>query len=118
MSELQSRVSYLRGLAAGLDLEARGMEGRVLTEMIAVLDMVADDLDALEEVVYGECECDDEPYHLLEVCCPQCGQTLALGAGEVGANEGVGVVCPACGGVVYDQDEAVTAHGTGAEQQA
>ena len=43
------RVAYLRGLAEGLDIEQSSKEGRVLNEMISVLEDIAADLEEIQE---------------------------------------------------------------------
>lgn len=35
---LESRIAYLRGLAEGLDVNAQGAEGKLISEMIEILD--------------------------------------------------------------------------------
>lgn len=44
---LRSRVAYLQGLAAGLDLDAATREGRIISEMLDVFSDLAESLDGL-----------------------------------------------------------------------
>ncbi|WP_054669455.1 CD1247 N-terminal domain-containing protein [Calditerricola satsumensis] len=49
MEQLETRVAYLRGLAEGMDV--KGSEGRILEEMIRVMDQMAKRMRELEERV-------------------------------------------------------------------
>lgn len=49
---LSEKVAYLKGLSEGLKISAESDQGRVITEIIGVLEEVADSVAALEE------ECD------------------------------------------------------------
>lgn len=49
MTDLRARVAYLQGLAEGMELDDSTREGRLLGEMIDVLDAVAGSVDKLEE---------------------------------------------------------------------
>lgn len=124
MTDLRARVAYLQGLVEGLDIESVGPQGRVLSEIVDVLDDMAETVtdvqdhqdemaDYIEEVdedlsdlagdVYLEEEAGEEAgeeEELGELCCPHCGQTLALEAGDVNGREGISVVCPGCGTMV------------------
>ena len=126
MSDLRSRVAYLHGLAEGLELDSASVEGRVLSAMLDVVGDMADeistmteahdelsdyveemddDLSAVEESVY---ENDDDIIFLPEtsvvdqedgvemVMCPECGETISGGAGEIMEDE-LDVTCPVCG---------------------
>lgn len=116
------RVAYLRGLTEGLGVDGTTKEGRVIKEMLEVLDDIAftmsdieddvaelseqveaidEDLEALEEECYGdECDCDDDDDDefddddLYEVVCPKCGDTVYLND-EI-LDEG-SIDCPNCG---------------------
>lgn len=133
------RVAYLKGLAEGLDLKKDTKEGKILSAMIDVLDdiayeisdlqemlgelgeqvdMIDEDLDTLEEIVYDEdCSCcedddedDDDDYEvdgdLYEVTCPSCGDTIYLDEDMIGEGE---MACPGCGEnleFVFDDEES------------
>lgn len=124
MSDLRARVAYLQGLVEGLDVEHEGPQGRVLAEIVQVLGDVAETVidvqehqvdleDYIEEMdqdltdlfgdVYqqgqeeGGQEAEEGEEVLGELCCPHCGTTLALEAGELNGREALSVVCPACG---------------------
>ena len=49
---LSEKVAYLKGLAEGMKVDGKSDEGRLLTEIIGVLEDVADSVTALED------ECD------------------------------------------------------------
>jgi len=124
MKEIREQVSYLQGLAEGLNIDEESKEGKLLYAVIDVLyemaeqvDMVdvrrreleeyVEDIDEdlldLEEDYYGEC-LDD--FDTLELECPQCGQIVTL-AGEFPEEEDgqLELVCPDCGALLYDGDE-------------
>lgn len=85
-------------------------------ELVEYMEDVDFDLGALEESLYDE-EADEQypevtfvPEELMTheeegvqfVSCPQCGETLAAGAGEL--NAVVEAICPTCGCVVAEGD--------------
>lgn len=116
------RVSYLKGLAEGLELDASTKEGKLLNAIIDTLDdiafevsdlqevvgelgeqvdMIDEDLDGLEEVVYEDydeddcdCGCDCDCDDLYEVVCPSCGDSIYLDEDMVDEGE---IDCPNCG---------------------
>lgn len=131
---ITERVAYLKGLAEGLSLDTQSKEGKILTAMIDILDdmayeisdtqemigelgeqldMIDEDLDALEEIVYEDeeddddcgcgcgCGCDDDDEdedfddsELFEVVCPTCGDCIYLDEGMLDEGE---MDCPSCG---------------------
>ncbi|MBC8577607.1 CD1247 N-terminal domain-containing protein [Yanshouia hominis] len=117
------RVAYLKGLAAGLEIDPSSKEGKLFNAMIEALDdiafevsdlqevvselgeqvdMIDEDLDGLEEIVYDEDEEDDEDEDdcdccdgdLYEIVCPSCGDSIYLDEGMVDEGE---MDCPNCG---------------------
>ena len=117
--EITEKVAYLKGLADGLALDTESREGKILTAIIDVLDdmaleiedlkdchlelsegldAVSDDLEDVEDLVYGEDEDDDEDEDEDEDCyattCPSCEETIYFD--ESILNEGE-VICPNCG---------------------
>ncbi len=110
---LTERVSYIRGLADGLDVKESQKEGRVLLAMLELMDDMAQSIEELEETtesldnivdvmveeLYDEGDLyDDEEAdmdsELYQVVCPNCGEEiyvdeLTLDRGTIG--------CPACG---------------------
>jgi DNA-directed RNA polymerase subunit RPC12/RpoP len=124
---INERVAYLKGLAEGLSLDLETKEGKLISAIIEVLDEVAmemseledglgelsehvdlidEDLDALEEDYYGDeccCEDDEDEYdedddegegHYYEVTCPSCGDNITLDEKMI---EKGAMACPGCG---------------------
>jgi hypothetical protein len=121
MENLGEKVSYLKGLCDGLQLDYETKEGKmiigildVLDEMAAAIEDLADeqfemqelideideDLGSVEEEFYGECDCgcdcdcdDDEEPEFFELECPNCGEIICV---DDSALFDDGVVCPNC----------------------
>lgn len=125
--DICEKVAYIKGLAEGLDLDESTKEGKILAAVIDALsdiveeicdiedgcdsmseqiDAVDEDLSSLEEVVYGddECDCgcgcgcdddcccdDDEVY---EVECPECHDVVYVDEEMLEDGE---IICPNCG---------------------
>ncbi|GAB6931904.1 CD1247 N-terminal domain-containing protein [Calditerricola satsumensis] len=123
MEQLETRVAYLRGLAEGMDV--KGSEGRILEEMIRVMDQMAkrmreleervddqeaylealdEDLTDVEAYVYGEEE-DEEAEDALALECPNCEETVLLDD-DVLTDDVDEVCCPACGETLLMVDGA------------
>ena len=120
MSYLTEKMSYIRGLAEGLDIDDSTKEGKLLLaiveaisdmadevyeiedlqeEMQLQLDEVDEDLDELEDFVYGEYdddefedEFDDDEEFCVE--CPNCHDMICLEAETLEENDTI--VCPGC----------------------
>ncbi len=114
------KVAYLRGLADGLKLTDTTAEGKVLLNVIEVLDDLAlsvtdledaveelgevvdaidDDLQDVEDALYEEDDEDedydfDEDEPLYEVKCPTCGDTICVDESMLCEGE---IDCPNCG---------------------
>ena len=121
MSGLSDKVSYLRGLAEGMKLDETTNEGKLLSQIIAVLGEVSEKIDALDEAYeelsdYVECIDDDDededgPQLYLEdgddddgddddtlgmyagCLCSECGGMFSV---DVGYNEDQLFICPHC----------------------
>lgn len=119
---ITEKVSYIKGLADGLELDESNKQDKLLKAIIDVLDDVAmsvadledgydelceqidavdEDLSELEEDFYDEdgCDCcghddedDDEDFY--EVECPACHDVIYLDEDMI--DEG-GIECPNCG---------------------
>ena len=48
MSELSKKVSYIRGLADGLELSAESNEGKIITQLLELVGEMADEIEELE----------------------------------------------------------------------
>ncbi|VBB06013.1 Hypothetical protein LUCI_1224 [Lucifera butyrica] len=132
MGNFKERVAYLQGLTKGLNVSDHSAEGKLLLNIIDVLDDLADefnniylsqqdletyvekideDLTDLENEVYDEESYDEEAYDsssdedLIEVNCPVCHETVTFDADLLNEAEALEVTCPSCGGVVYDNTQ-------------
>lgn len=119
MANIKEKVAYLQGLTQGLNVSGTSSEGKLLLNIIDVLDDMAEelqnmtmvhedlenyvetideDLTELEEEVYEE-EFDDD---YVEVECPFCHEEVAFESELLDDDDAVEVTCPHCGEVVYD----------------
>ncbi len=138
--EITEKVAYLKGLAEGMELNAEKKEGKLLLAIIDVLedialelndiedaqeelgeglDAVSDDLEDVEDLLYGEDDEDDEPEYELDdlgededcyaTTCPTCEETIYFDESVLEDGE---VICPNCGEKLefdlesLDEDEA------------
>jgi DNA-directed RNA polymerase subunit delta len=131
MKYLYERVSYLRGLADGLQVSEDTKEGKLLVHIVDVLEDFADavnelaeahdeldeyvecideDLAEVEEEVLGDFY--DEDYddydddeEFIEVECPHCEHTVLVEE-EVMEDDDADIICPNCHEPIYvDFDE-------------
>jgi predicted Zn finger-like uncharacterized protein len=131
MGNVQGKVSYLQGLAKGLNFNSQSVEGKLLLNMVEVLDSVAkelqdiqlvqkdledyvdnmdEDLEHLENIVY-----EDNDNGLLHLECPNCNAEIVFETAELGEDNTVEVTCPTCGSIIYEEDQmsAVGPHEAG-----
>lgn len=130
MRDLKARVAYLQGLSAGMNIETESKEGRILTNVIEVLDDFAttikemeeahdqlenylesidEDLFHLEEDVYNdEAEASEEGEYL-EVDCPRCGEVVCFESDVLEDEDTIEVTCPNCDEVVFVNDDTFQA---------
>ena len=125
--EITEKVAYLKGLAEGMELDTEKKEGKLLAAIIDVLDDIAleiadmkadqeelydgldavsDDLEDVEDAVFGEDEddesFDDEYYEddaeededCYATTCPTCEETIYFDESVLEDGE---VICPNCG---------------------
>lgn len=124
--EITEKVAYLKGLAEGMELNTEKKEGKLLAAIIDVLedialelsdiedaqeelgeglDAVSDDLEDVEDLLYGEDDEDDEDseYELDDLgededcyatTCPTCEESIYFDESVLEDGE---VVCPNCG---------------------
>lgn len=124
---LTEKVAYIKGLMDGLKMDETKDEVKILKAMTdlledialtvsdlekasdehaELLDILDEDLGAVEEVVYGCdddcccddddcdcCDCDDEE-EFYEVVCPNCGDSVCLNEEMLDEGE---IDCPNCG---------------------
>lgn len=119
MGNIKERVAYLQGLTQGLNVNSQSAEGKLLINIIDVLDDMAEefnniqmvqedletfvesmdeDLSDLEEEVYEDSISDD----FVEVECPSCRETVSFETDILEEDDDVEVSCPHCGETVYD----------------
>lgn len=119
--EITEKVAYLKGLLEGMELDTEKKEGKLIAAIIDVLDDIAleledmkdyadelgdgldavsDDLEDVEDVVFGEDEDDDfeDDFEDDEDCyattCPTCEETIYFDESILEDGE---VICPNCG---------------------
>ena len=123
--EISQKVAYLKGLAEGLALDSDTKEGKLIAAIIDVLDDIAleiadmkadqeelydgldavsDDLEDVEDAVFGEDDEDEEDVYEYEepeededcyaTTCPTCEETIYFDESVLEDGE---VVCPNCG---------------------
>lgn len=129
MSNLSDRVSYLKGLAEGMEIGEDSKMGKLVLAIIETLQETAasieqlkmeheeldeyvesidDDLAEIEEALfddddlYDEDEDDDEDDDLIECECPHCGNTIYFDAETFDLSEDHD--CPNCGKALFDED--------------
>lgn len=109
MKTLSEKVSYLKGLADGLALDASVKQNRLLIEMIDLLEDMAysiEDVQDITEELYDDYETnysDDCQYQ-----CPNCGALIYIE--EDMLENGKQVICPECNEpikVAIDYDEEI-----------
>jgi ribosomal protein S27E len=130
MKDLEQRVAYLQGLADGLNMED-SKEGKVISEMLGVLEEIVerlaflreeqedmleyvegldDDLSDLEDDFYDEDDEDeeDEDGDFVEIECPNCHETVCFDSAILYDDDLIEVTCPVCDTVVFvngDEDD-------------
>lgn len=123
--EITEKVAYLKGLAEGMELDTEKKVGKLLAAVIDVLDDIAleledikdeqveladgldavsDDLEDVEDIVFGDDDEDeDDEYYEDELdddedcyatTCPTCEETIYFDESILEDGE---VVCPNCG---------------------
>ena len=137
---ITEKVAYLKGRAEGMDLDTEKKDGKLLAAIIDVLedialeladiedaqeelgeglDAVSDDLEDVEDLLYGDDGEDDEPEYELDdlgededcyaTTCPTCEESIYFDESVLEDGE---VICPNCGEKLefdlesLDEDEA------------
>lgn len=124
MGYLKERVSYLKGLAEGMQIGETTNEGKLLKAMLEVLDDVVltvedieevqdslsdqvdeidEDLSEIENAVYEDDECDcghdhdheDDDLCFAEIECPHCHETINIDADMIDEDD-ESITCPNC----------------------
>ena len=123
--EITEKVAYLKGLMEGMKLDTESNEGKILSAMADILedisleledlwdsqteledglDVVSDDLEDVEDAVFGEDDEDEEDVYEYEepeededcyaTTCPTCEETIYFDESVLEDGE---VICPNCG---------------------
>lgn len=125
MKDLRKRVAYLRGLMDGLQVNTASNEGRILAEVVGILEEMADGLvdlytsqteleDYVESVDEDLSDLQDEfdaqdietDEDTIEVECPSCHDVVYFDPDILDEEDAVvEVTCPNCGTVVFSTEE-------------
>ena len=122
--EITEKVAYLKGRAEGMELDTEKKEGKLLSAIIDVLedialelvdmqeaqeelgdglDAVSDDLEDVEDLLFGEEDDEEDEYELDDLgededcyatTCPTCEETIYF---DESVLEDGQVICPNCG---------------------
>ncbi len=116
MGYLREKVAYLRGLAEGMQLDDSTKEGKLLKEILEVLDdfalaiedveeiqdqmgeqldIIDEDLSEVERAVFDEDDEDDILY-FKEIECPYCNEKIDVDIDMLDEG-GTTIKCPGCG---------------------
>ena len=130
MSNLSDRVSYLKGLAEGMEIADDGKTGKLLLAIIDALgeaadaiaqlaaeheeldeyvESIDDDLAEIEEALFDDddddaFDDDDDDDDLIECECPHCHNTIYFDAETFDLSEDHD--CPNCGKALFDEEGA------------
>lgn len=118
---ITEKVSYIKGLLEGLNLDENKAEVKLISAIVDLLDDMAlevtdveddvcelaeqvdeidEDLGALEEDFY---DCEDDEDEFYEVTCPTCGKTVCISEETLCDGE---MECPNCGeNLEFDFDD-------------
>ena len=123
MRDLQQKVAYVQGLSDGLDLE-NSKEGRIISEMLGILEGMADYIDSLQEQledmedyiesidsdlsdvedeIFGDEEEGGED-DMVDVECPNCHEQVCFDSAILYDDDLIEVTCPNCNAVVFVND--------------
>ena len=121
-SRLKEKVAYLQGLTKGLSVNESSAEGKLLVNIVDVLDSFAQevknvnlaqveleeyvesidaDLANLEDEIYSDDE-EIQEGEWVEMSCPGCSELVSFEADVLDEENEVEVTCPYCRGLVYD----------------
>ena len=118
MSYISEKVSYLDGLADGMEIE-KDPNGKLLKGIIDALGAIAEELEEQSETIDDLSDCIDDMYDeidsleeelddddddddddefdeddFVEVDCPHCGETVYFDADMLDSEDGL--ICPNC----------------------
>ncbi len=111
MSYISEKVSYLQGLADGIELDNEGKD-KLLRGILDALGAVAEALEEHDETIDDLSDCidgiydelddldeddDDDAFDdddFIEVECPHCGETVYFDEDMIDSEDGL--ICPCC----------------------
>lgn len=119
MASIKEKVAYLQGLTRGLNVNDHSAEGKVLLNVVDVLNYVAEEIDILrsahdelEDYVEAVDEdltaVEDEVYEgvyngdMVELECPSCHEVVSFESNILDEDDIVEVTCPNCGDIIYE----------------
>jgi len=119
MTNIKEKVAYLQGLTRGLDVTDYSSEGKLLLNVVDVLQDMAEEIHCvhvaqedlenfMEAIDEDLSELEDEVYEgvynadTVEVECPACHELIAFESNLLDEDNVVEVTCPKCGEVVYE----------------
>ncbi len=129
MSFLLERVSYLKGLADGMEMDQGTKEGKLLVQILDVLDDMAqaiheldeevgdideyielmdEDLTEVEEALFEEMDDEDDDDDMIdEITCPECGELIYTDLDELcdDPEAELEIECPNCGTIIEIADD-------------
>ncbi|HOA35298.1 MAG TPA: AraC family transcriptional regulator [Bacillota bacterium] len=124
--DLKAQVSYLKGLAEGLALDEESKEGKLLLQIVDLLDEMAyeiedlktgyeelleytealdEDLGELEDDFYEDHDEDDDDYESFTVECPNCREMVEISDDLLHTDSAIKITCPRCSEIVMIDDE-------------
>ncbi|WP_029160993.1 CD1247 N-terminal domain-containing protein [Clostridium scatologenes] len=127
MSDIISKVAYLNGLVDGLEIDTTTKEGKVLTEIINVLKVIAEevdeisesqkdmedyinaideDLSSLQDDIYDDDYelCEDEGNNFIQLKCFNCGDDVYVDKDIVKQKEKI--TCPNCHNLITTSSDS------------
>lgn len=125
MSSLKNRVSYLQGLMEGMEIDTSAKEGKILSEIAAILNEVSEEIEILheddadleeyvdnidedladvEELLYDEDydDINEEDDDFVEIKCSNCGETVYIDENIL--NNEKSITCPNCHNAINFKD--------------
>lgn len=126
MEGLKERMAYLKGLAQGLEVDESTKEGKLLLQVINILEGITETVSILEEdydELYDYIEAIDqdltdmendfyeEPFDYederegFSMECPECSEVVFIDDDAL-EEEDVEILCPRCHSVVFVQGDA------------
>ena len=105
MRSIIKKIAYLQGLCEGMNISQESKEGRIIVEILDVLDGLTDEILDMEFSDEDDDwdEEEEENVYSYAFICPSCGQELEVDE-EIIENEEE-LTCPACGNIVPVIDE-------------